>query len=185
MGYVAPGGATTKCVLAVLAATAVAFVCGSTAAQASRTASPPSLDFGTIKNWPAGGRATTSLTYSISADELNRYAYNRASGGAPDGSTQFSVGGGDCYSVFPPPLLTPASCTIVIQFDYGASARGPSTGTLVIDADTNFDTTADQTIVPLAAYVISNAKKRCKRWKKHNDGYASVARKKCVKKMKK
>jgi hypothetical protein len=162
-----------------MAATAVAFVCGSTAAQASRTVSPASVDFGIIKNWPAGGRASATVTYSISADEAFRYAWSRADGGALNGSTQFSVGGGNCYTAFPTPIGAPASCSILIQFDYAPSARGLSTGTLVIDGDTRFETTADQTIVPLSAYVVG-FKRKCK--KKRHAGAAEAAKKKCRKK---
>jgi hypothetical protein len=179
MGCVAWGNAKPERVLAVIAATAVTFFCGSTAAQASRTVSPASLDFGVIKNWPAGGRAGATLTYSVSADETFRYAWTRADGGALDGSTQFSIGGGNCYTAFPTPTGAPASCSILIHFDYARSARGISSGALVIDGDARFDTTADQTIVPLSAYVIG-LKKKCR--KKRRGGSAEFAKRKCKKK---
>ena len=175
MTRVAWGDATTKCVLAVLAASAVLFVCGSTPAHAARTVSPSSVDFGTVQNGSAGGRLSATVTYSISADELDRYAYNRADGGAPDGSTQFSVGGGNCYSVFPPLPATPASCTIIIDFDYAPSAKGLSTGTLLIDSDANFSTSKDQLIVPLSANLLAGVQRRkCK-------GSAFAPRKRCGK----
>jgi hypothetical protein len=178
MTRVARGDATIKYVLAVLAASAVVFVCGSKAAEASRTASPASVDFGTIKNGPAGGRASATVLYAITADEPIRYAYTRASGGAANGTTQFSIGGGDCYSVFPPLPLMAASCSTVIQFDYSRAAAGLSTGTLVIDGDTNFDTTADQLPVPLRANVVALHKRKCK--KNRNRSAAGV--KKCKRK---
>jgi hypothetical protein len=65
------------------------------------------------------------------------------------GPIKNGVAGGDCHSVFPPLPATAAMCSIIIHFDYARTAKGLSTGTLVIDGDTIFDTTADQTIVPL------------------------------------
>jgi hypothetical protein len=147
-------------------------------ASATRSAEPPSLDFGVIKNWPAGGRAGATVTYSVSADETFRYAWTRADGGALDGSTQFSVGGGNCYTAFPTPIGAPASCSVVIHFDYARTARGISNGALVIDGDARFDTTADQTIVPLSAYVIG-LKRKCK---KRRGGSAEFAKRKCKRK---
>jgi hypothetical protein len=164
----------TRGVLAAMAA-AVAVCLGATGAQASRTVTPTSLDFGTISNGRAGGRAERTVIYSISSDETLRYAYVRGDGGAPDLTTQFSVGGGNCYTAFPPLPMTPASCAIVIQFDYSPIARGLSTGTLLIDGDTNFSTTADELTVPLSANVLAY-KKRCK--KKHPQ---AAAAKKCKK----
>jgi hypothetical protein len=171
----------TKAGLAVLAAALAICLGGASDALATRTAVPASVDFGTVKNGPWGGRLAATVTYEISADETLRYAYNRASGGAPDGSTQFSVGGGDCYSLFPPPPQVPASCSIVIQFDYSQSARGLSIGALVIDPDTNFDTTADQLTVPLRADVLPFLKKKkCK--KKRRRAAAGAKVKRCKKK---
>ena len=150
---------------------------------------PTSVDFGTISAAPTGGRLEKTVTYSISADEILRYAYERADGGAPNGSTQFSVGGGNCYSLFPPPPLTPASCTIVIEFDYSRSARGPSTGGLVIDADADFSTTADQLTVPLRANVSGTQsrggikKRKCRKpRRRHGAASAAKAKKGCGKK---
>jgi hypothetical protein len=176
---VARGDATTKSILASVAVMAAVLVCGAAPAHASRSAAPASVDFGTVKNGRAGGRLETSVTYSISADETLRYGFYRASGGAPDGSTQFSVGGGNCATAFPTLLGVPASCTILIQFDYASKARGLSTGTLVIDADGDFSTPADQTTVPLEADLIAYKPKR--KCRKHSRS-AAAAKKRCGKK---
>jgi hypothetical protein len=185
MWRVARGDATTERVLAVLAVLAVVCLGASTEARASRTVEPASVDFGTIGNAPAGGHVTATVTYSISAREALRYAYVRAAGGAPDGSAQFSVGGGDCYSRFPPVPMVPASCRIVIEFDYSRATAGLSTGTLLVDADTNFNTTADQLNVPLRANVlVLTRKKGCKKKRKalRESRSAAKAKKDCAKK---
>jgi hypothetical protein len=175
------GDATTNRLLASVVAVAAVSLCLSASADASRTASPTSVDFGTVKNGRAGGRLETTVAYSISADETHRYAFSQASGGAPNGSTQFSVGGGNCATAFPTLLGAPASCAIVIQFDYASKASGLSTGTLVIDADGAFSTLADQTTVPLRANLTAyKPKKKCK--KRKAGGSAESARKKCRKK---
>src|SRR3954468_16906958 len=124
------GDATAGRVLASAVAIAAVFLCLAASAEASRTVSPTSVDFGTVKNAAAGGRLETTVIYSISADEKLRYAFNQASGGAPNGSTQFSVAGGNCATAFPTLLGAPASCAILIQFDYASKASGLSTGTL-------------------------------------------------------
>jgi hypothetical protein len=180
MGRVARGDAKTKLALIASAAAVVAGLLAPATSQATRTVTPASLDFGTIKNGAAGGRASASVVYAISADELGRYAYTRAGGGASDASTQFSIGGGDCYSVFPPAPQVPASCTTVIQFDYSRAARGISTGTLVIDGDTDFETTSDQIVVPLRANLDPWAKKKA--CKKHRRESAAAKKRKCRKK---
>jgi hypothetical protein len=148
-------------------------------AAATRSADSAFLESGLIKNWPAGGRARATVTYSVSADETFRYGWSRTDGGALNGSTQFSVGGGNCYTAFPTPIGAAAACFILIQFDYARTARGLSTGTLVIDGDTRFDTTADQTIVPLRAEVLG-LKRKCK--KKRRAGSAEAATSKCKRK---
>ncbi len=129
-----------------------------------RLAPPTSAACRSVKNGPAGGRLETSVTYSISADEMLRYGFNQASGGAPNGSTQFSVGGGNCATAFPTLMGSPASCTILIQFDYASKASGLSTGSLVIDADGVFSTPADETTVPLRANLLAyKTRKKCKK----------------------
>jgi hypothetical protein len=172
--------AKTESVLLFLAVVAAVLIGGASSAHASRFAAPPAVDFGTVRNGPAGGRLQTTVTYSISADEMLRYAFNQASGGAPNGSTQFSVGGGNCATAFPTLQGSPASCTILIQFDYASKASGLSTGNLVIDADGVFSTPADETTVPLRANLLAyKPKKRCK---KKRRSAAPAKAKKCKRK---
>jgi hypothetical protein len=69
MGRVARGDAKTKLALVALAVAVVAGLMAPAPAQASRTANPGSLDFGTIKNGPAGGeRATRRRSGSAERD---------------------------------------------------------------------------------------------------------------------
>lgn len=179
MPRVARGDAKIKYLLLLLASTAAVLIAGAAPARASRMAVPAAVDFGTEKNGRAGGRLETTVTYAISADETLRYAFYQASGGAPNGSTQFSVGGSNCATTFPTLIGVPASCTILIQFDYASKAKGLSTGALVIDADGVLSTPADETTVPLSANLLAyKPKKRCKKKRRS----AAEAKKKCKKK---
>jgi hypothetical protein len=181
MHRVVRGDAKTESVLLLLASVAAVLI-GAAQADASRTATPPSVDFGTVRNGPAGGRLETAVTYTISGDETLRYAFNMASGGAPNGSTQFSVGGGNCATAFPTVLGAPASCTILIQFDYARTASGLSTGSLVIDADGLYSTPADETTVPLRANLLAYKPKKKKRCTKKLRSAAPAKAKKCKRK---